>query len=147
MKIPLILYIISVFQVDYDTAYTMPTVDVTEHRQGISLEKTASPSITINEYQLNSHGITNQKSLSGIVPGLHIPDYGASLTSTIYLSGFGSRMENPALGMYIDDFPVADKNMYDFDWEGIRSVTLLRGPQAMLYGRNAMAGALSIQTL
>lgn len=147
MKIPLILYIISVFQVDYDTAYTMPTVDVTEHRQGISLEKTASPSITINEYQLNSHGITNQKSLSGIVPGLHIPDYGASLTSTIYLRGFGSRMENPALGMYIDDFPVADKNMYDFDWDGIRSVTLLRGPQAMLYGRNAMAGALSIQTL
>ena len=106
MKIPLILYIISVFQVDYDTAYTMPTVDVTEHRQGISLEKTASPSITINEYQLNSHGITNQKSLSGIVPGLHIPDYGASLTSTIYLRGFGSRMENPALGMYIDDFPL-----------------------------------------
>ena len=85
--------------------------------------------------------------LSSRVPGLHIPDYGASLTSTIYLRGLGSRMENPVLGLYVDGFPVLDKNAYDFDWEGIRNATLLRGPQGTLYGRNSMGGVLSLRTL
>ena len=82
-----------------------------------------------------------------MVPGLHIPDYGASLTSTIYLRGLGSRMENPVLGLYVDGIPILDKNAYDFDWEAVRSVTLLRGPQGTLYGRNSMGGVLAIRTL
>ena len=85
--------------------------------------------------------------LSGQVPGLHIPEYGASLTSTIYLRGLGSRMENPVLGLYLDGIPIVDKNAYDFDWEGVQSVTVLRGPQGTLYGRNSMGGVLSLQSL
>ena len=85
--------------------------------------------------------------LSGKIPGLHIPEYGASLTSTIYLRGLGSRMENPVMGLYLDGIPVLDKNAYDFDWEGIRNVMMLRGPQGTLYGRNAMGGVLSVQSL
>ena len=66
------------------------------------------------------------------------------MTSSIYLRGFGSRMDNPVLGLYIDDIPVLDKNAYDFDWLDIRSAELYRGPQGTLYGRNAMCGVLSL---
>lgn len=147
MNVSVLLSIISIAWADVDTAYTLPAVDVTVPRHGVALERIASPSTSITGSTLSEHGINRTKSLGGIVPGLNIPDYGASLTSTIYLRGFGSRMDNPAMGMYIDDFPVTDKNMYDFDWDDVRSVTLLRGPQATLYGRNAMAGALSLNTL
>ena len=55
-------------------------------------------------------------------------------------------MENPVMGLYIDGIPVIDKNAYDFDWEGISRITMLRGPQGTLYGRNAMGGVLSLST-
>lgn len=81
-----------------------------------------------------------------MVPSLEIPDYGASLTSTIYIRGLGSRMENPSLSLYIDNIPVLDKNAYDFSWFGIHSGTLIRGPQGSLYGRNSMGGVLLLNT-
>ncbi len=85
--------------------------------------------------------------LSALVPGLLIPEYGASLTSTIYLRGIGSRMENPSMGLYVDGIPIMDKNAYDFDWTGINFAALMRGPAATLYGRNAMSGTLVMQSV
>ena len=51
------------------------------------------------------------------------------------------------MGLYLDGIPVLDKNAYDFDWDGIRNATMLRGPQGTLYGRNSMGGVLSLQSL
>lgn len=95
---------------------------------------------------LRQYGLNNPKGIAGIVPGLHLPDYGASLTSTIYVRGFGSRMENPVIGLYIDDFPILDKNSYDLDYLDIAGIKFLHGPQGTAYGRNSMAGVLSIST-
>lgn len=120
---------------------------VTALKEIVSPDKMASPVSIIQKESLRRSGTYRPNLLSGMVPGLHIPAYGASLTSTIYLRGLGSRMENPAMGLYLDGIPVIDKNAYDFDWEGIRSATLVRGPQGTLYGRNAMGGVLSIQSL
>lgn len=116
-------------------------------KESIPLSQVASPVSSIRPELMRATGTYRPNSLSGMVPGLHIPDYGASLTSTIYLRGLGSRMENPVLGLYVDGIPILDKNAYDFDWEAVRSVTLLRGPQGTLYGRNSMGGVLAIRTL
>jgi len=92
-------------------------------------------------------GIESPKELSALIPNLHIPDYGSSMTSSIYFRGMGSRMENPVMGLYIDDIPILDKNAYDFDFLDVRSVLVLRGPQSFLYGRNALMGVMSVTTL
>lgn len=126
---------------------TLAPASITAHKQSVAIEKLASPSSVINLRDIQNQGISRHNSLNGLVPGLHIPDYGAAMTSTIYVRGFGSRMENPSIGLYIDDIPVLDKNAYDFDWDGIRSATFLRGPQGTLYGRNSMCGVLSLRTL
>ena len=120
---------------------------VTALKESVAPEMISSPISVIRRESLQRNGTYRPNMLSGIVPGLHIPEYGASLTSTIYLRGLGSRMENPVMGLYLDGIPVLDKNAYDFDWEGIRSATMLRGPQGTLYGRNAMGGVLSLQSL
>ena len=116
-------------------------------KEPVPLSQVASPVSSIRPELMRATGTYRPNSLSGMVPGLHIPDYGASLTSTIYLRGLGSRMENPVLGLYLDGIPILDKNAYDFDWEAVRGVTLLRGPQGTLYGRNTMGGVLAIRTL
>ena len=79
--------------------------------------------------KLQQFGVNNPKGIAAIVPGLHLPDYGASLTSTIYVRGLGSRMENPVIGLYIDDFPILDKNSYDLDYLDIAGIRFFHGPQ------------------
>ena len=126
---------------------TLQAGTVVALKESIPLSQVASPVSSIRPELMRATGTYRPNSLSGMVPGLHIPDYGASLTSTIYLRGLGSRMENPVLGLYVDGIPILDKNAYDFDWEAVRGVTLLRGPQGTLYGRNTMGGVLAIRTL
>ena len=101
---------------------------------------------TVSALQLKQYGVNNPKDLQALVPGVHLPDYGASLTSSIYVRGFGSRMENPVIGLYVDDFPILDKNSYDLDYLDLASVKFLHGPQGTAYGRNALFGVLSVRT-
>lgn len=96
---------------------------------------------------IKQRGLKNPKMLSAIVPNLHIPDYGSAMTSSIYMRGIGSRIDNPSIGLYLDDFPVMDKNAYDFSFLDIRKAEMLSGPQGTLYGRNSIAGLLEISTL
>ena len=116
-------------------------------KQSMRLDRLASPSTSAFVREMEQRGLGSPKDLSSIVPNLHIPDYGSAMTSSVYLRGFGSRIDNPVLGLYIDDFPILDKNNYDFEWLDIRRADLLRGPQGTLYGRNAMTGVLSLKTL
>lgn len=100
----------------------------------------------IESRELRRYGVNNPKGITAIVPGLFLPEYGASLTSSIYVRGLGSRMENPVVGLYIDDFPILDKNSYDLDYLDIESIRFLHGPQGTAYGRNSLAGVLSVKT-
>lgn len=87
------------------------------------------------------------KGISDVVPNLYIPDYGSRITSTIYVRGIGARMDQPAVGLSVDNVPYLNKNSYDFDLADIVSVEMLRGPQSTLYGRNTMGGLINITTL
>ncbi len=126
---------------------TLQESHVTALKEALPLSRTAVSAMTLRHEVLNQTGTYRPQALSAQMPGLYIPDYGASLTSTIYLRGLGSRMENPVMGLYIDGIPILDKNTYDMDWEALRSATLLRGPQGTLYGRNAMGGVLALSSL
>ncbi|MBR1869604.1 MAG: TonB-dependent receptor [Bacteroidales bacterium] len=121
----------------------LPPATVLSFRDAIPAVKAASP---LSSIMVAESGVRDQAGLSSRIPGLHIPQYGASLTSTIYMRGFGSRMDNPVLGLYLDGIPVLDKNAYDIDYMDIRKAVMLRGPQGTLYGRNSLGGVLSLQT-
>lgn len=86
------------------------------------------------------------KELSSSVPNFYMPDYGSSLTSAAYIRGVGSRMNTPAVGLYVDHVAYADKSAYDIQLLDVARIDVLRGPQATLYGRNSMGGVLRIFT-
>ena len=136
MLATLFISLLSVASPVCDTLLQAATV--TALKESVSVDRLPSPVTVLREDALQSSNTYRHNRLSGQVPSLYIPEYGASLTSTIYMRGLGSRMENPVMGLYLDGIPVLDKNAYDFDWEGIRNATVLRGPQGTLYGRNAM---------
>lgn len=90
--------------------------------------------------------IDNIKGLSALVPNLHNPDYGSRTTSAIYIRGIGTRMDQPAVGLYVDGIPYMNKSAFDFNLSGIQKIEIVRGPQGTLYGRNTMAGIINIET-
>lgn len=87
------------------------------------------------------------KDISSFVPNLYIPDYGAKLTSAIYIRGIGTRSSGQSVGLYVDNVPYFDKSTFDFELADIQRIEVLRGPQGTLYGRNAMGGIINISTI
>lgn len=100
----------------------------------------------IGQREMSSAHISSLKSASPLVPNLFIPDYGSRLTSAIYIRGIGSRINTPAVGMYVDDIPYIDKSAFDFNFYDIERIDVLRGPQGTLYGRNTMGGLVKVYT-
>lgn len=87
------------------------------------------------------------KDISSFVPNLYMPDYGAKLTSAIYIRGIGARSSGQSVGLYVDNVPYLDKSTFDFELTDIQRIEVLRGPQGTLYGRNAMGGIVNIYTI
>ncbi|MBQ4277609.1 MAG: TonB-dependent receptor [Bacteroidaceae bacterium] len=100
----------------------------------------------INSRSMAEHHVTSLKNIAPIVPNFHIPDYGSRLTSAVYIRGIGSRINTPAVGLYVDNMPYIDKSAFDFHFYDIERVDVLRGPQGTLYGRNTMGGLIKIYT-
>lgn len=91
--------------------------------------------------------IMTMKGVSELAPNFYIPDYGSRMTSSVYMRGIGARIDQPSVGLCVDNVPFLNKDNYDFDLTDIESIEVLRGPQNTLYGRNTMAGMVTIQTL
>ena len=102
---------------------------------------------TIRRNEIEGRHFKSVKEMSAVVPNFFQPAYGSSMTSSIYVRGFGSRIDQPVVGMNVDNVPLMNKNNYDFDLFDIDNVQVIRGAQSMLYGRNTMGGAINVTTL
>ena len=122
-------------------------VNVVALKQESKLRDDAVSSTVITSEALGLENVQTIKRMSDMVPNLFIPDYGSRITSTIYIRGIGARMDQPAIGLSVDNVPFLNKNLYDFDLADIASIEVLRGPQSTLYGRNTMGGLINITTL
>ena len=93
--------------------------------------------------QLN---IQTLSQLSDFVPTFAMPAYGSRYTSSMYVRGIGSRVNSPAVGLYIDNIPVISKSMLNFHLYELDRVDVLRGPQGTLYGQNSEGGLIRMYT-
>jgi iron complex outermembrane recepter protein len=95
---------------------------------------------------ISETGVTTIKDITSLTPNFFMPDYGSKLTSPVYIRGIGSRINEPSIGLYVDNIPYYDKAVFDFELMDIDRIELLRGPQGTLYGRNTMGGIINIIT-
>lgn len=100
----------------------------------------------LSQKDMQANQITSLKNVSALVPNFFMPDYGSRITSAIYIRGIGSRINTPAVGLYVDNIPYIDKSAFDFNFYDIERIDILRGPQGTLYGRNTMGGLIKVHT-
>lgn len=116
-------------------------------KQHFGLSKEPISSSVVNLEYLNREVVRSVKDLSAMMPNFYQPDYGSRMTSSVYVRGFGARIDQPVMGMMVDGVSFMNKNNYDFEFYDIARIELLRGPQSTLYGRNTMGGQMNIYTL
>lgn len=104
-------------------------------------------STSVGRVELENRHIVSLKELSAVAPNFYQPDYGSRMTSSIYVRGFGSRIDQPVVALSVDGAPVMNKNNYDFDFYDIFKVQVVRGAQSTLFGRNSIGGVINVQTL
>ena len=133
------------------TAYTdtiaLNELTVTAVKQSPRLVALPTSSTLVTAAEADRLNIVTLKGISDVVPNFFIPDYGSRMTSSIYVRGIGARMDQPAVGLSVDNVTFLNKDAYDFDIPDMVSVEMLRGPQSTLYGRNTMGGQINITTL
>ena len=96
------------------------------------------------EHELNTLNVHDLAQLSLYVPSFTMPDYGSRLTSSIYIRGIGSRINNPAVGVYYDNIPLMSKAAFNSHFYMLDRVDVLRGPQGTLYGQNTEGGLVRV---
>ncbi len=134
-------------ETEADTTIVVDRVQVTAIKQGRVLRQEPLAATIVGQREVERRGITTLKQLSARTPNLHIPDYGSRMTSSVYVRGLGARIDQPVIGMNVDNVPLMNKNLFDTEMADIERIEVLRGPQSTLYGRNTMGGVVNIYTL
>ena len=130
-----------------DSVIQVEDIQVTAIKQGLNLRNQPVTASVIGRTDLERRHVAALKEVSQVVPNFHIPDYGSRMTSSIYIRGLGARIDQPVMGLNIDNIPYLNKDAYDFDLTDIERIEVLRGPQSTLFGRNTMGGVINVYTL
>ncbi|MEA5063637.1 MAG: Plug domain-containing protein, partial [Petrimonas sp.] len=101
----------------------------------------------VSPKQLSNSQIGSLPELSGVIPNFFIPSYGSKVSTPIYIRGIGARLGSQTVSLYVDNVPSFNPSAFDFEFQDIQRIEVLRGAQGTLYGRNAIGGIVNIYTL
>ena len=119
-------------------------VVVSQPKEQVRLRLQPVSSNVFGSEQLQQLHVRDLSQLSQYVPSFVMPSYGSRLTSSMYVRGIGSRINNPAVGVYYDNIPLMTKAAFNNHFYMLDRVDVLRGPQGSLYGMNTEGGLVRI---
>lgn len=119
-------------------------VVVSQPKEQVRLRLQPLSSSVFGSEQIQQLNVRDLSQLSQFVPSFVMPQYGSRLTSSMYVRGIGSRINNPAVGVYYDNIPLMSKAAFNNHFYMLDRVDILRGPQGTLYGQNTEGGLVRI---
>ncbi|MFT5574767.1 MAG: iron complex outermembrane receptor protein [Bermanella sp.] len=100
---------------------------------------------SIDADKLNEAGIENLSDLSEYTPNFKLVDSG--LVPNVYMRGIGSGSNQGfelSVGIFSDGIHLGRAHQTRTAFMDVERVEVLRGPQSILFGKNAIAGAVSL---
>lgn len=119
-------------------------VVVSQPKEVLRLRQQALSSTSLSSPLMKKLGVSDLRDLSQFVPNFVMPNYGSRLSSSVYVRGIGSRINSPAIGLYLDGIPVMSKSAFNLHNYQMSRVDVLRGPQGTLYGQNTEGGLVKM---
>ncbi len=119
---------------------------VTAQRRSENLQNVP---ITINAAtgaDLVSRGVTSTSQLSVISPGVQVNETAGSFQPSIRGIGTSSTVAENPVALYIDGVYIPQQRDGVKELEDVELISILKGPQGTLFGRNATAGVVQITT-
>ncbi len=115
-------------------------VVVSQSKEYLKLRKQPLSSSVITGREIGMLGIRDLRMASDHIPSFVMPAYGSRYTSSMYVRGIGSRVNSPALGIYVDNIPLVSKSAFNSHLYQTDRIDVLRGAQGTLYGINTEGG-------
>lgn len=119
-------------------------VVVSQPKEVLRLRQQALSSTSLSSSLMKKMGVSDLRDLSQFIPNFVMPNYGSRLSSSVYVRGIGSRVNSPAIGLYLDGIPVMSKSAFNLHNYQMSRVDVLRGPQGTLYGQNTEGGLVKM---
>jgi len=128
-------------------AQTLDTILVTSQGRTEELQKAAAPIAVFSDIQIQNAGISNTGDFVRLVPNMNFDESYTVGNSFVTMRGIQQINNSDApVAIVVDGVPQNNQKEFRMDLFDIEQIEVLRGPQGALYGRNAVAGAVVINT-
>ena len=98
--------------------------------------------------EIQSAGISRPQDFIALTPNMTLVQTQNQGTSFIVVRGISqARNSEPSVAVLIDGVAMANPSQFNQELFDIQSIEVLKGPQGALYGRNAIGGAIIINTV
>ncbi|NKI19255.1 TonB-dependent receptor [Spongiibacter sp. KMU-166] len=128
-----------------ETPRVLEEIIVTAQKRAQSLSDVPVSVTAVSAEKLSEAGIENLADLSEYVPNLKLAEGG--LVPNIYMRGIGSGSNQGfelSVGIFADGIHLGRPHQTRTAFMDVQRVEVLRGPQSILFGKNAIAGAISV---
>lgn len=131
-------------------AQGLEEIVVTARKRQESLQEAPVVVSVLTEDAINLQRIEGIRDIGTIVPGMVASKTISGTSGVIYLRGVGTGAGNPAFdqavsinmdGVGINSVQMMNAGMFD-----LRQIEVLKGPQALFYGKNSPGGVIAIHT-
>ena len=121
---------------------------VTAQRRSENLQKVPIAITAVDAGRLQAAGVNNAFALTSAAPGVTIKNQSQTFAPFIRgvgTSAFGPGIENP-VALYVDNVYYASQFAAPTDLNDVQQISILKGPQGTLFGRNATGGVIQMTT-
>ena len=100
------LLVVSIYgaEIVSDTV-VLPDIEVSVSRMAVPVSQQQLQVSVLDGRLIEQAQVNTPKEVSNLVPNIYMPDYGSAMTSSIYIRGMGSRINEPVMGMVVDGIP------------------------------------------
>jgi outer membrane receptor protein involved in Fe transport len=123
---------------------------VTARRRVETAQETPVALTVLNEALLDRYGIKGVAGIQSLTPGLFTGESSGAMGGTISLRGVGSgdsmAFIDQAVSSNVDGVPISSAQILRAAQMDLRQIEVLRGPQALFFGKNSPGGIISMTT-
>ena len=123
---------------------------VTARKRSESIKAVPVAITAMNQELIQALRIDRPADLGALVPGLNLTTSTGASGGQLYLRGVGSGDSSPfmeaAVSVNIDGLQVSDSHILATGLFDLQQIEVLRGPQALFFGKNSPGGVISVRS-